>query len=347
VVVLLLAGPASGALPAGWSSHDIGTTGGSAREEAGTWTVRGDGVDVWGNADAFHFVYLPLSGDTEITARVVSCGTGSDRWAKGGVMIRETLTPGSKNAAMAVTGGEGSGLTFQTRPATGNRSYSSHGSPAATPPYWVRLTRAGNIITAYSSPDGVNWVPQPNGTGSGATTNPVTIPMAADVFVGPFVTSHLAGEVRTYTFDHVTIGSPLPARQPDPRDGGIRLGTTVQLSWTPGTTADSHEVYFGASFADVNAGTGGTFRGNQRSTSFGVGAPGAPYPEGLVSGTTYYWRIDEVERDGVTRHRGTVWSFLVVTGQAEAAAIPTFHCIGVYWSPPDGRRYNRKLWLDG
>jgi hypothetical protein len=66
------AGHVSAALPEGWSNRDIGTTGGSASEIQGTWTVRGDGADVWGHSDAFHFVYRTLSGNGEITARAVS-----------------------------------------------------------------------------------------------------------------------------------------------------------------------------------------------------------------------------------------------------------------------------------
>ncbi len=339
-LVLLSAGPASAALPAGWSSRDIGTTGGSAGEEAGTWAVSGDGADVWGNSDAFHFAYLRLSGNGQITAQVVSNGTGSDLWAKGGVMIRETLTPGSKHALMALTGGEGGGLCFQNRPTTGGRSYSSQGYPTATPPHWVRLTRKGDTITAYSSADGVNWVQQPGGTGAGTSPNPVTIPMATDVFAGLFVTSHKAGEVRTYTLDHVTVGLTLTAQEPEPKDGVVLPDTKAQLRWVPGATAESHDVYFGASFTDVSSGTGGTFRGNQRSASFLVGVPGSPYPEGLAPGTTYYWRVDEVESDGVTRHRGTVWRFSVPSGQAQAFAVSTFHCLGVYWSPLGGSRDN-------
>jgi hypothetical protein len=36
-----------------------------------------------------------------------------------------------------------------------------------------------------------------------------------------------------------------------------------------------------------------------------------PFPDGLVPGTTYYWRIDLVEPDGTTKHTGPVWSFSV------------------------------------
>jgi parallel beta-helix repeat protein len=325
-LALVLAGHVSAALPEGWSNRDIGTTGGSANEIQGTWTVRGDGADVWGYSDAFHFVYRALSGNGEITARVVSPGAGSDSWSKGGVMIRETLAPDSKFAIMAITGGAGAGLAFQNRPTTGGRCYSAHGNPTATAPYWVKLTRQGNTVTAYSSANSIDWVPQPAGVETDATPNPIDLPMATDVFVGLFVTSHVAGEVRTYTFDQVTVGRPVTAAALAPKDGVIHPNAWAQLSWTPGATADSHDVYFGESFAAVREGTGGAFQGNQRSTQFTVGLSGAPCPEGLTPGTTYYWRIDEVEADGMTTHPGPVWRFLVAS---ERACNPV---------PPDGAK---------
>ena len=315
-VVLVPASYASAAIPDGWSNRDIGTTGGSASEARGTWTIRGDGADIWDNSDAFHYAYMPLSGNGQITARIVSCGTGSSRWSKGGVMIRETLAPASKHAIMAITGGEGGGIAFQNRPTTAGRSFSAHGNPTGAPPYWVRLKREGDKITGYSSADGVDWVQQPDGTAEDATANPVDIQMANDVLVGLFVTSHAAGEVRTYTFDNVTVGLPVIALDPNPGDGDIHLDTWASLGWTPGSTADSHDVYFGNSFAEVNNGTGGTFQGNQPSTYFAVGLPGLPYPDGLVPGTTYYWRVDEVETDGVTKHKGRVWSFFIPSSKA-------------------------------
>jgi hypothetical protein len=70
-------------------------------------------------------------------------------------------------------------------------------------------------------------------------------------------------------------------------------------------------VYFSDNFDDVNDGTGDAFRGNQATAYYVVGFPGFPYPDGLVPGTTYYWRIDEIEADGTTVHRGLVWSFTV------------------------------------
>jgi len=123
-------------------------------------------------------------------------------------MIRETLDADSKHVLMALTGGEGGGMGFQNRQETGGNSFSSHGDPAAEPPYWLKLTRVGNSITGYSSVDGVEWVQQPDGTGGDATTNPVEIEFAADVLIGLFATSHASGELRTYMFDNVSIEVP-------------------------------------------------------------------------------------------------------------------------------------------
>ncbi|TKJ36241.1 MAG: hypothetical protein CEE38_12560 [Planctomycetes bacterium B3_Pla] len=100
------------------------------------------------------------------------------------------------------------------------------------------------------------------------------------------------------------------ADDPVPADAAVVGDTWVNMEWSAGYKAASHDVYFGDNFDDVYAGTGETFQGNQATAFFVVGFPGFPYPEGLVVGTTYYWRVDEKEADGTT-HKGDVWSFLV------------------------------------
>jgi hypothetical protein len=177
----------------------------SMDEAAGTYTITGSGADIWGNTDQFHYVYRELTGDGEIVAQVVSNGTGSNTWAKGGVMIRETLAADSKHMIMALTGGDGGGIAFQGRMETGGSSTSYHGDVTAAPPYWVRLSRVGNTITAYSSADGVTWDLFTDTSPDGAHTNPIDVEMADPVLIGLFVTSHAAGELRTYTFDNVGI----------------------------------------------------------------------------------------------------------------------------------------------
>jgi len=99
---------------------------------------------------------------------------------------------------------------------------------------------------------------------------------------------------------------------PDPADGALYTDTWVNLSWQPGDSAVSHDVYIGDNFEDVNAGAEGTFLGNQAGTSLIVGFLGFAYPDGLVPGTTYYWRIDEVnDLDPNSPWVGPVWSFMI------------------------------------
>jgi len=107
------------------------------------------------------------------------------------------------------------------------------------------------------------------------------------------------------------LGFPY-AFSPDPADGAMHEDTWATLAWSPGSSAVSHDVYFGDNLDDVKDGTPGApgFQGNQTPTFLIVGFPGFAYPDGLVPGTTYYWRIDEIEADGTTR-KGDIWSFTV------------------------------------
>ncbi|MHC4744353.1 MAG: right-handed parallel beta-helix repeat-containing protein, partial [Planctomycetota bacterium] len=141
-------------------------------------------------------------------------------------------------------------------------------------------------------------------------------------------------------YQNATIVPLGRAFNPSPANGVIHEDAWVSLGWRAGDYAVSYDVYFGENFDDVEAGSGGTFRGNQASNHFLVGRPGHLHPDGLPGETTYYWRIDEVEADGVTKHKGRVWSFFVPSGTVEPSTVPTFHCIGIYWSPRDGSSDN-------
>jgi len=102
------------------------------------------------------------------------------------------------------------------------------------------------------------------------------------------------------------------AYNPSPEDGAIHPDTWVTLSWKPGDFAVSHDVYMGENFDDVNNGTMDTFQGNQGTLFYVAGFPGFAYPDGLVNGTTYYWRIDEVnDANAASPWKGPVWSFTV------------------------------------
>jgi ABC-type transport system involved in multi-copper enzyme maturation permease subunit len=123
--------------------------------------------------DSFYFVRRPLTSHGSITARItaltgryVSGGAagpglpggglqpGIQPWSKAGIMIKASTRQGSAYAAMMATGGHG--VRFQY-----NYAQDLPGLPgrlSAASPRWLRLTRSGDMITGYDSPDGRRWI---------------------------------------------------------------------------------------------------------------------------------------------------------------------------------------------
>jgi hypothetical protein len=129
-------------------------------------------------------------------------------------------------------------------------------------------------------------------------------------------------------YDVMTV-EPFPqASGPSPKDGALHLDTWVNLEWRVGDFAVSHDVYLGDNFDDVNDGAAHTFLGNQTATTLLAGFPGFAVPDGFVPGTTYYWRVDEVnEADPNSPWKGNVWSFSL---PPKTAYFP---------DPPDGAEF--------
>jgi len=130
--------------------------------------------------------------------------------------------------------------------------------------------------------------------------------------VGNLGNNEVVEVLQNFLFWRGPLGSRVKAYGPSPKDGVMIKETWVTLSWSPGDYAVSHDVYLGDNFDDVNDGVGDTFRGNQTGTLLVAGFPGYPYPGGLIPGTTYYWRIDEVnEAEPNSPWKGNVWSFTI------------------------------------
>ena len=189
--------PGGGGLPAGWQTQDIGpvAVGGNASFASGTYNVRGAGADIWGTADALRYAYTTLNGDGQITARVAT-EENVNVWTKAGVMMRDSLAPGSRQAMMLISPGKGS--AFQRRVATSGVSTQTAGA-SVTAPYWVRLSRVGSTITAAESANGTAWT----------VVGSDTIAFAQTVLVGLSVSSHSTTAAATATFDNVAVETPL------------------------------------------------------------------------------------------------------------------------------------------
>jgi hypothetical protein len=107
-------------------------------------------------------------------------------------------------------------------------------------------------------------------------------------------------------------GAIVKAFGADPRNGTLHEDTWISLGWRAGDFAVSHDVYIGDNFDAVNEGAEGTFITNQAATFIVAGFPGFPFPDGLIPGTTYYWRIDEVnETEPNSPWKGDIWSFSI------------------------------------
>jgi len=219
-------------LPYPWLTQDIGSVGlaGSASYSNSVFFVTGSGADIWNTADAFRFVYVRVTGNCTMIARVTSV-QNIDPWSKAGVMIRETLVANADNAYIAVT--SGNGVTWQTRSSTGGSTVNS-ATGSLIAPYWVKLVRSGNTFTGYRSPDGVTWTQQ--GT--------ATIAMASTAYVGLAVTAHNNSSLCTATFDNVNgpgWANPTPPAVPANLAATV-TNWSVDLTWAASGAATCYNV---------------------------------------------------------------------------------------------------------
>ena len=219
-------------LPFPWMSQDVGTVGvpGSATYSNSVFSMTGSGADIWNPADAFQFVYVPVSGNCTIIARVAAV-QNIDPWSKAGVMIRESLNANAANAFIAVT--PSNGVTWQTRSSTGGTTTNSN-TTGLSAPCWVRLVRSGNAFTGYRSPDGTNW------TQHGSAT----FTMASTAYIGLALTSHNNSSLAAATFDNVTAPGWLISQALVPAGLSATLvsASQINLVWNTLTNATSYNV---------------------------------------------------------------------------------------------------------
>eukprot|EP00956_Cyclotella_meneghiniana_P037511 scaffold139880_cov98-Cyclotella_meneghiniana.AAC.1 len=151
------AAPSISAAPSAYiTSQDIGNVGkaGSATKSGdGQVTVRGSGYDIWGSNDAFHFVKRPASGDLSIEMLVEDFASPGHDWAKGGIMIRDTLNTNSMHYSMLLTK-SGNVLANQWRPCTNCGSQHNSSPDVRDRKLWLRITKIDNVFQAYFRREG-------------------------------------------------------------------------------------------------------------------------------------------------------------------------------------------------
>lgn len=184
-----------------WQSADIGnTTAGSTKIKGEVITIAANGADIWDAADACRYVYREISGDFEMSARIVSLERANE-WSKAGIMARQSLEANSQNTFINVTPDHGVKMIHRDTPGanTGPEPWEKNFEA----PIWIKLARKGDEFSSFWSKDGKNWeAAEVPGTPSVAT-----IKMTDPIYVGIAVTSHSAGVLTTAVVDNIK-GSP-------------------------------------------------------------------------------------------------------------------------------------------
>jgi hypothetical protein len=167
------------------------------------------GEDIWGTRDEFHFAWVLVPGDCELSVRVVSL-TMADVYTKAGVMLRGSLEAGAEHAFLLAFGDNqprnknNGGLEFQYRttangPCTGiyppQPLPPAPDFPVSFPDVWLKLVREGDTITGQSSRDGKTW--------RTFCVHEQRLPRAA--YLGVAVTSHNANQTVKGVFSHLAI----------------------------------------------------------------------------------------------------------------------------------------------
>lgn len=194
-----------------WTPLDVGQVGipGSEAQAGDEIIVTGSGADIAGAEDEFHFTAVKTTGDCDIQTEVTYVEDTS-KWAKAGLLIRETPATDSAYAAIFVTANNG--ISFQFRATNGTKyAYLNSGGKAA--PYWLRLVRIGNLFAGYISINGSAWSQL-------GTSREILMPPL--VYSGLAVTSHDNQTLCTATFSNTSLASlPSPWHKADLGNGGF------------------------------------------------------------------------------------------------------------------------------
>ena len=160
--------------------------------------VRASGVDVWNEADGFRFTFQALRGDGSLTVRVDGIEAANE-WTKVGVMVREDVAPGARNAFVLLT--ESNGALFQRREVAGGSTSDVLADGTymrafdASAPWWLRIERQGSTLIGSHSSDGSAW----------SELGRVTIDLPEEVLIGTAVTSRTNEAVATGAFSNVIV----------------------------------------------------------------------------------------------------------------------------------------------
>ena len=111
----------------------------------------------------------------------------------------------------------------------------------------------------------------------------------------------------TYTGDVWSFTTPGAVGSPSPSNGATGVNMTATLSWNPGDSAASHQLYLGT---DKDAVRNADTASPEYIGTMNLGSESYDPPGKLAWFTTYYWRVDEVNNvNPNSPWKGPLWSF--------------------------------------
>jgi ABC-type transport system involved in multi-copper enzyme maturation permease subunit len=232
-------------------------------------------------SDRFSLVHQRLDGDGVVTARVAS-QRRSHEWAKAGLIVKAGVQAGAPYAAVMVTPDHG--VRFES-----DFDAQAAGTPGPAP-RWLRLSRAGDVVTAAESTDAATW----RRVGS-ARLDGLPRQVEVGLFVtspGAFVGEKVAGGIRTYAeptlgtarFEHVAVTPAAPQATP-----GAWEHATVTQAFPGGPAPGSAPPPGGADAPDRFAGgftrSGDTFTvtGSGDISGYGIASFEPPGDDDIVA----------------------------------------------------------------
>lgn len=207
-------------LTAPWLQADVGVTGlqGTAAIAAGVFTVNGAGTGIAGTQDAFHAVYQPLNQNGSMSLKITSVQSP----ASAGLFIRDSISSGSQGAAVLIS--SSGTVTFSQRLTAGATASPTTDATTVTFPYWLKLTRSNDNVSAYRSSDGSAWAQ--------VGTN-VTVSMGATPDIGMAVfsgsTSVLCAAAGSNASAVSAYIKPIPVFRTPDAGGTYTLGASIAV----------------------------------------------------------------------------------------------------------------------
>ena len=158
----------------------------------GSWTVVGDGEDIWQDIDEFHLCYGEATDPVRVEGRLESFD-GVHEYSKAGLMIRDSLDEDAAFGFVGATNSHGTETLWREGAGTNAASDQLEEPYEAYP--WYRIDIVDGVVTMSWSTDGEEW--------QALDQRPVAA--TGSIVVGLAVCSHSVDETSEAVFEDVTV----------------------------------------------------------------------------------------------------------------------------------------------